>query len=222
PATVGGFSLPDFARAWYRQPGGSMVRPLLGAVASAALVVAAARATTIEDLCPSNPMPPDPCVVMANVAVEEFSVIDAGNRTLVIAAGKTVQVEVDSIDVAISAAKIVLEDGARIFGPASALTIRATGAPGVSGDIELRGASELDVSNSATYANDDNAGSAGFLDVSAAGDFLADGDLLSAGFGGGEDFDGSGGPIIVTVGGRARFNHIDSSGGPNGYFGLVF
>lgn len=191
---------------------------LLGALAGIVLGVAEAWATTIDDLCP----PGDPCMVTSSVVVEDGSLIDAGTRTLVVTAGKTIQTEVDSFGVTIRAAKIVLESGARIFGPASELTIRATGAPGVSGDIELGSGAALDVSNGAAYANDDNVGIAGILEVYAAGDFLGDGDLLAAGFGGGEDLYGTGGDIYVYVAGSGRFNHIDTSAGPNGYFGLVY
>jgi len=100
-------------------------RPILAGVLGALLAAGLAGATTIEDVCPSNPTPPDPCLVTSNVAVTDGSTLDAGDRTLVVTAGKSLDVGEGGMTV--KAAKVVLEDGARLLGAAGNVTVRATG-----------------------------------------------------------------------------------------------
>ena len=185
-----------------------------------------ARATTAADLCPAGT---GPCVVSKSIQVADGSIIDAGNRHLLIASGGVLAV--DSGMMTLMADRLTVESGGALRGLGSGTAaggiivatanviavvgrVETAGAPG--GEVTLTSAGDLTVTGTidvSSRSRDEDGGSIDLLasTVTLAGPVLANGGR-----------DGTGGDVTVTS--RADLlisRNVESSGGDGGTIDLV-
>src|SRR5262245_51182374 len=160
--------------------------------AALALIVAVvssppkAFATVANDLCPAAT---DPCLVTADHVITSDSTLDFGARTVIVKAGKTLDVGPGVMNFIASGFR--LEPKAKLAAPGGFISITTTGA------VEIQGSgadfARIDVSD--TFGG-------GEVDIEAQGPVGIGGELVAKGDGvgadGGDIFISSGADILVT------------------------
>jgi hypothetical protein len=209
---------------------------LAWALLLAAVVAAApASATTANDVC--SPAA-DPCVLPKGTTlnVTSGSILDFGNRALVLPTGSGTKLDIGNGVVQIRAGSVTLNPGSAIVGPSGNLGIETTGDVSVMRDgnakaridvsqaffpgvisIITTGGGDVLVEGVLSAAGTQADGGFGTVDVNASGDILVPGEVIATG--------GSfalGGEVVFTAAGEVNISGlINAAAGDGGGIDIV-
>ncbi len=165
--------------------------------------VTPAGATTADDLCPPAT---NPCVIASSATITDGSVLDFGDRDVVVNQGRVLEVGFGAM--VISARSLVLAPKAKLLATGGGLiSVQVTG----SIDLQRAGSDRSRIDVSGDFGG-------GVIELLAGDDVLVNGDLVARSI----LFDADGGEILIGAGSDVTVNTlVDIGGGSDGSGGAL-